>query len=155
MTLTPAESLALDLERIAREVDATAERRAQEWCGWPAAQSPLRRAANLADQARALAHELAPDVSPQRLTALDLGRLSYQAHAVASELNAVACDELQAADDGRKRSCLVREREQPWKRQKSTPTHYQNPSRMCASCAAQWHATMAGILIDNLIRGGA
>ena len=58
----PPEALALDLERIAADIVATAERRRAEWARAHVGGHPIQRALDLADQARALAHELAPDL---------------------------------------------------------------------------------------------
>lgn len=51
-------------------------------------------------------------------------------------------------------SCLQVERARPWKGQKTRPTQHQDPERMCDSCAAGWHATMAGVYLGGLVRDG-
>lgn len=60
--LAPSEALALDLERIARELAATAERHRGSFPSRCVRRSPVERTEDLADRVRALAHELAPDL---------------------------------------------------------------------------------------------
>lgn len=63
--LAPNEALALDLERIARELRAIAERRRPEWNMQIPESHPIGRVQDLADEVRDLAHELAPDLVPR------------------------------------------------------------------------------------------